>query len=88
MLVLSRKSDQTVVIGGSDHFEYILKVTVLEIGRGRVSLGFEARRDVPVHRAEVWERMHAGRLRDRSTGGSDRTGSRNADKKACVLSGG
>jgi len=59
MLVLSRKNDQSVVIGGSDHSEHMLKVTVLEIGRESVRLGFEAKRDVPVHRAEVWERIRA-----------------------------
>jgi len=59
MLVLSRKNEQSVVIGGSDHFEHLLKVTVLEIGQGRVKLGFEANKDVPVHRAEVWERIRA-----------------------------
>jgi len=57
MLVLSRKNDQSVVIGGLDHFAQMLKVTVLEIGQGRVRLGFEANKDVPVHRAEVWERL-------------------------------
>ena len=59
MLVLSRKNDQSVVIGGSEHFAHMLKVTVLEIGHGRVRLGFEANKDVPVHRAEVWERIRA-----------------------------
>ena len=57
MLVLSRKNEQSVVIGGSDHFAHMLKVTVLEIGHGKVRLGFEANKDVPVHRAEVWERL-------------------------------
>jgi sRNA-binding carbon storage regulator CsrA len=30
---------------------------VLEIGHGRVRLGFVADDDVPVHRWEVWERI-------------------------------
>jgi carbon storage regulator CsrA len=37
-----------------------LKVTVLEIRGTNVKLGFEADSDVPVHRAEVWERICAG----------------------------
>ena len=37
----------------------LLKVTVLEIARGKVKLGFEAGDDVPVHRLEIWERMCA-----------------------------
>ena len=59
MLVLSRKSRQSVVVGGSDGFEHLLTVTVLEIQGGKVRLGFEADRAVPVHRAEVWERIRA-----------------------------
>jgi sRNA-binding carbon storage regulator CsrA len=40
MLVLSRKSQESVVVGGSDGFERMLKVTVLEISHGKVRLGF------------------------------------------------
>ena len=59
MLVLSRKSQEAVVVGGTAGFEPLLKVTVLEISRGKVRLGFEADGDVPVHRLEVWERIRA-----------------------------
>jgi len=59
MLVLSRKSMESVVVGGSGRFERMLKVTVLEIKNGSVRLGFEADASVPVHRAEVWERIRA-----------------------------
>jgi carbon storage regulator len=59
MLVLSRKSREAVVIGGSDGFHRLLKVTVLDIQGTKVKLGFEADADVPVHRAEVWERIKA-----------------------------
>ena len=57
MLVLSRKSKESVVVGGSGRFERMLKVTVLEIKNGSVRLGFEADASVPVHRSEVWERI-------------------------------
>ncbi len=60
MLVLSRKSQESVVVGGSGGFERLLKVTVLEIDRGTVRLGFEVDKDVPVHRLELWERIQAG----------------------------
>ncbi|MGH7178890.1 MAG: carbon storage regulator [Tepidisphaeraceae bacterium] len=62
MLVLSRKSQESVVVGGPSvigdpkGFERSLKVTVLEIYPGRVKLGFEVDADVPVHRSEVWNR--------------------------------
>ena len=59
MLVLTRKSMESVVVGGSGRFERMLKVTVLEIKNGRVRLGFEADASVPVHRSEVWERIRA-----------------------------
>jgi carbon storage regulator CsrA len=57
MLVLSRKSLESVVVGGSDRFERMIKVTVLEIKNGSVRLGFEADASIPVHRSEVWERI-------------------------------
>ena len=59
MLVLSRKIQESVVIGGCDGFERLLKVTVVEIEGGRVRLGFQVDKDVPVHRWEVWERILA-----------------------------
>jgi carbon storage regulator CsrA len=57
MLVLSRKNQEAVVISGANGLEQLLKVTVLESSGGRVKLGFEAHKDFPIHRAEVWERM-------------------------------
>ncbi|HVP13764.1 MAG TPA: carbon storage regulator [Phycisphaerae bacterium] len=57
MLVLSRKPNESVVVGGLDRPEPMLKVTVLEIGSSRVILGFEADKGIPVHRCEVWERI-------------------------------
>jgi carbon storage regulator len=57
MLVLSRKSQESVVVGGADGLHRLLKVTVLDIRGGSVRLGFEADAAVPVHRAEVWERI-------------------------------
>ena len=59
MLVLSRKSQESVVVGGSERFGRLLKVTVVEIRNGSVKLGFEAEADVAVHRSEVWERIEA-----------------------------
>ena len=58
MLVLSRKSSESVVVGGSSAFERILRVTVIEICGKRVRLGFDVESDVPDHRLEVWERIH------------------------------
>lgn len=59
MLVLSRKSRESVVIGDHNRFQRMLKVTVMEIKPGRVTLGFEVDEDIPVHRSEAWEWIHA-----------------------------
>jgi len=61
MLVLTRKSQETIVVGGADGLERLVTVTVLEIGAGKVKLGFQARDSVPVHRGEVWERIRAAK---------------------------
>lgn len=57
MLILSRKSNESVVVGGPDGLHRLLKVTVLDIRGGRVKLGFEVDSDVPVHRSEIWQRI-------------------------------
>jgi carbon storage regulator CsrA len=64
MLVLSRKSRESVVVGETDGFQHLLKVTVLDIRGTNVRLGFEVDASVPVHRSEVWERIRteAGQL--------------------------
>jgi carbon storage regulator len=59
MLVLSRRSKESVVIGGTDGFHRLFKVTVLAVRGANVKLGFEVDPEVPVHRSEVWERIHA-----------------------------
>ena len=57
MLVLTRKSQESVVVGRTDSSEPMLTVTVLEINGGKVRLGFEGDSGVPIHRFEVWERI-------------------------------
>ena len=59
MLVLTRKHQESVVAGGANGVERLLKVTVLEIHGGSVNLGFEGGDGVPVHCWEVWERIRA-----------------------------
>ena len=67
MLILSRKNRESVVVGGSDGCHRPLKVTVLQITRGKVKLGFEVDADVPVHRWEVWQRIHPDGAPDNPT---------------------
>ena len=47
MLVLSRKTDQEVIIGGD------IRVRVLEVRGNRVRLGFTAPNHVEIQRAEI-----------------------------------
>jgi carbon storage regulator CsrA len=60
MLILSRKSRESIIVGDSDGLQRLLTITVLELNQGRVKLGFDVAPDVPVHRAEVWKRIHGG----------------------------
>ena len=60
MLVLSRKSYESVVVGGSGALEQMVKVTVVEIKGDRVRLGFDADAAISIHRSEVWERIRVG----------------------------
>lgn len=59
MLVLSRRNQESVVVGGSDRFQRMLTVKVLEIKGEKVKLGFDVDPEVPVHRLEVYERIVA-----------------------------
>src|SRR5580698_6931968 len=52
VLILSRKNDESIVIGGSGH---AITITVVAIRNGRVRLGIEAPADVRVNRVEVCE---------------------------------
>jgi carbon storage regulator CsrA len=59
MLVISRKNWESVVVGDPARaIEHALKVTVLEITKDRVRLGFEAADHIPVNRWEVWQKIH------------------------------
>jgi carbon storage regulator CsrA len=60
MLVLSRKNQESVVIGGADGMHRLMKVTVLDVKGSRVKLGFEVDPSIPVHRGEIWDRINVG----------------------------
>jgi carbon storage regulator len=47
------------VVGAADNLNEVVRVTVVEVRGGTVKLGFEAGDEVPIHRAEVWERIRA-----------------------------
>lgn len=58
MLVLTRKNRESVVIGRPDDHEVVMVITILSVEGGRVRLGFEADSTMPIHRREVWDRIH------------------------------
>ncbi|UIR29838.1 carbon storage regulator CsrA [Priestia flexa] len=51
MLVLTRKTNETIKIGED------IEVTVLSISGDQVKLGIKAPRDVEVHRQEIYEEI-------------------------------
>ena len=53
MLVLTRRPNQSIMIGGN------IVVTVLEVRGDQVRIGIKAPRDVDVHRDEVWAELQA-----------------------------
>ena len=50
MLVLTRKSRESIVIGRPEDLEVVLEITILEIEGGRGRLGFEA--EITLSRAD------------------------------------
>ena len=55
MLILTRKSRQSVVVKRHGDVEQLVTVTVLDVSGGRVKLGFEANSDVAIRRTELRE---------------------------------
>ena len=54
MVIVSRDTGQSIVIGDD------IKVTVLEIGKGRVRMSIETPAGVAVHRQEIYQRIARG----------------------------
>ena len=59
MLVLSRKMQEAIVVGGTGGLNELLRIKVIEIKGSTVRLGFEASPEVAVHREEIWKRVRA-----------------------------
>ncbi len=49
MLVLSRKKDESIMIGDE------IKITVVDVRGDKVRLGITAPRETPVHREEIYD---------------------------------
>lgn len=52
MLVLSRRTNQSIMIGEE------IEITVLSVAGDKVRLGIKAPREVPVYRDEVYAQVH------------------------------
>ena len=57
MLVLTRKPEESLLLGSDTDPHGVVTVTVLSIEGNRVKLGFQMKDDVTVYRMEVWNRM-------------------------------
>ncbi|MDQ2871541.1 MAG: carbon storage regulator CsrA [Candidatus Eremiobacteraeota bacterium] len=51
MLVLSRKVNQSIMVGDN------VRVVVVAVDRDQVKLGIEAPREISVHRSEIYEEI-------------------------------
>ncbi len=56
MLVLARKKNESIVINDE------ITIVIVDIRGDKVRLGITAPKDVPVHRREVFEAIHAKAL--------------------------
>lgn len=64
MLVLTRKVQQTIVIGEGENR---VEVVVLEVRGEQVRIGVNAPRTVKVHRKEVWDQIQHENLSSSQT---------------------
>ena len=66
MLVLTRKANQSIVIGDD------IEVSVLAVVGDKVRIGIEAPRSVPVYRKEVWLEIQRDGARGDAVSADDR----------------
>jgi carbon storage regulator len=61
MLVLSRGVDEKIMIGDN------ITITIVDIRGGKVRLGFDAPREIPVHREEVFKAIKEAEEKQRQS---------------------
>ena len=65
MLVVTRNTHESVVVGEDKGLQRLMKVTVLSVVGSQVKLGFDIQDDVTVERTEDWNQLRGLVLRDR-----------------------
>lgn len=55
MLVLTRKSNQSIIIGND------IEVTIVEVRGEQVRLGITAPKEIPIYRREIYEAISRGK---------------------------
>jgi len=83
MLVLTRRSGESIIIGNG------IKLTVVNVGPGRVKIGIEAPPSVRVDRAEIHERILQEKASDvlEAVSSGNVTGGPTGDQPTLVVSG-
>lgn len=79
MLVLTRRSGESIVIGNG------IKLTIVNIGPGRVKIGIDAPPSVRVDRAEVHERIQCEKAADVLEGIGTHSTTLGADQPTLVV---
>jgi len=59
MLVLTRRTDESIMIGSSDGD---IEIVVVAVDGGKVRIGINAPKGLPIYRFEVWESIRNARL--------------------------
>jgi len=62
MLVLSRKVNQSVMIGDN------VEITILDIGKDQIKIGIQAPREIAILRKEIYEEVQQANISAASTG--------------------
>jgi carbon storage regulator len=80
MLVLTRKTGQSIMIGDD------IEVSVLAVSRDKIRIGISAPKEVPVFRTEVWLSIKDGEVAGGNSDGASRDGgpSRNGIEEAII----
>jgi carbon storage regulator len=65
MLVLTRKPNQSIMIGDD------IEISVLSVVGEKVRIGIHAPQDVPVFRTEIYVELEPGQTQERDSSGKD-----------------